>query len=421
VSAPVSGGDRTRVSVVIPTYNRSALLRIALDHLTRQTMPVEEFEVVVSDDGSSDDTKAVVDAFTDRLRLKYHVHEDLGFRASLTRNMGARLAIAPILVFLDTGPLFGPDFLRRHAEAHESTHGRAVVGYAYGYNPEKDMAWVTPELERLGPVAAVAAVAKYRDDPQFRDIRHGLLERIGYDFSRRLAPWQLFFTINCSVRTDDFHAVGGFDEGFNEWGGEDLEFGFKLHRHGLEFHFAPDAWVVDAPHQRDLYALREQLSRQMHYFLGIHREPLIEIGCALAAKHLLWSWEDDYRDLLAWQHEVGDRSVGSELAESLRDLPVGTTVAVFGAGGDVPAGMPPMVVMDFDERQLMRVAATSSTHTDYHALGLCTPLADRSVDVVVITTRLAGLWDRWGDELLSEARRIARDVRVVPDRSTSGT
>ncbi|MFD0201037.1 MULTISPECIES: glycosyltransferase [Saccharothrix] len=414
----VIDAEPPRVSVVIPTYNRAGMLRTTLEHLTRQHLPVEEFEVVVADDGSSDDTRAVVESFAERLRLKYYHQPDLGFRAGAARNGGARLATAPVLVFLDTGPLFGPDYLANHLAAHQHPEHRAVIGYAYGYNPEKDMSWLNPELARLGPEATVA---RYADDPAFRDIRHPRMDEVGFDLSRGLAPWQLFFTINCSVRAEDFHAVGGFDGGFTEWGAEDLEFAFKLFGRGVKFHFAPDAWVVDVPHPRDMYELREQLARQVAYLLTLHREPVMEIGYALTVKHLQWSWEADYADLLAWQREVGDRSVADELVEATSDLPPAARVAVFGSGGDIPPRLSSAVVLDFDSA-LVRKAAAGARH---HALGLRTPLEDGSVDVVVITSRLAGLWDRWSDDLLAEARRIGREVRVFPGataaRGSGGT
>ncbi|TDB74356.1 glycosyltransferase family 2 protein, partial [Micromonospora sp. KC723] len=51
--------DAPRCTVVVSTYNRSALLRHTLDSLTRQRMPADQFEVIVVDDGSSDDTADV--------------------------------------------------------------------------------------------------------------------------------------------------------------------------------------------------------------------------------------------------------------------------------------------------------------------------------------------------------------------------
>jgi glycosyltransferase involved in cell wall biosynthesis len=388
------------------------MLRDALENLTRQRLPTSEFEVIVADDGSSDGTRLVAESFSGRLRITYYFQEDRGFRAGHARNAGARLASAPLLVFLDTGPLFGPDFLTAHLAAHrDGRASRAVIGYAYGYNPEKDMTWLTDVMRRLGPVRTVA---QYADDPELRDIRHGLLEKVGFDLGRRYVPWQLYFTVNCSVRSDDFWAVGGFDEGFDGWGAEDLELGYKLFLRGLQFEIAPDAWVVDMPHERDLNYVREQLARQMNHFLDVHREPLIEIGWALAGKHLWWSWEEDYGDLLAWQQRARDTSVSAELATAMRQIPAHGKIAILGAGAGIPSSIPPAVLMDFDKAQLEKATAAGQ-HTGYHTMGLRTPLPDHAVDTIIITSRMAGLWNRWGDDILAEAARISRHVHTTDD------
>ncbi|NUR30412.1 MAG: glycosyltransferase, partial [Catenulispora sp.] len=123
-----------QISVIITTYNRGDLVRRQLHHLTRQTVPAGTFEVIVSDDGSSDDTKSIVDAYADRLPLTYHFQEDLGFRACLARNTGARLARGQVLVFLDSGALPGPGFVAGHLAAHADPLVRhAVAGYGHGF------------------------------------------------------------------------------------------------------------------------------------------------------------------------------------------------------------------------------------------------------------------------------------------------
>jgi glycosyltransferase involved in cell wall biosynthesis len=55
-------------SVIIPTYNRAARIKIALESLSRQTFA--DFEVIISDDGSTDNTKEIVDAFRNKLDIK---------------------------------------------------------------------------------------------------------------------------------------------------------------------------------------------------------------------------------------------------------------------------------------------------------------------------------------------------------------
>ena len=111
-------GPSPLVSIVIPTYNRSALLRKNLELLCDQTLPRQDYEVIVADDGSSDDTLEVVESFCDRLTLDYHYQDDLGFRAAAARNAGAKLAHAPVLVFLDTGTFPGRGYAEGHLRAH---------------------------------------------------------------------------------------------------------------------------------------------------------------------------------------------------------------------------------------------------------------------------------------------------------------
>jgi validoxylamine A glucosyltransferase len=131
-----------QLSVVVPTYNRAPLLRKTLASLVQQRNP-PPFKVVVADDGSTDDSEQVAAEFRDSLAIRYCYQEDDGYRVAKARNMGAAIASAPILVFLDSGTLAGPDLLaghlRHHAEhrAHPGspTGGPAVVGYTYGYRP----------------------------------------------------------------------------------------------------------------------------------------------------------------------------------------------------------------------------------------------------------------------------------------------
>lgn len=86
-------------SVVIPTYNRAALLKRALDSLVEQTF--KNFEVIVCNDGSTDNTKEVVNSFKGKLNIKYHWEKNWGGPAR-PRNIGVKLAQAEWIVFLDS-------------------------------------------------------------------------------------------------------------------------------------------------------------------------------------------------------------------------------------------------------------------------------------------------------------------------------
>lgn len=97
--------DRPRVSVVIPTYNRAQALRRCLESVSRQTL--REFEVIVCDDGSTDDSAGVVGEFAGRIDVTYDYAENFGGPAR-PRNRGIRLARAPFVAFLDSDDWWKP-------------------------------------------------------------------------------------------------------------------------------------------------------------------------------------------------------------------------------------------------------------------------------------------------------------------------
>lgn len=100
----LAGGEGDmKASIVIPTYNRAGLLRRTLASLARQTGADGDFEVIVADDGSSDDTAAVAGSFGGPFPLRYYHQADEGYRAAAARNGGARLARHEVLLFLDSG------------------------------------------------------------------------------------------------------------------------------------------------------------------------------------------------------------------------------------------------------------------------------------------------------------------------------
>jgi validoxylamine A glucosyltransferase len=403
-------GHQPRISVVISTYNRYELLRRTLHELTRQSLPADEFEVIVSDDGSSDGTRQTVDSFSGRLRLKYHFQQDLGYRLATARNEGARLAIAPVLCFLDTGALAGPGFLRSHLAEHGDGKARAgVLGYVYGYHPFNAPLPAASDLIRTLSPAEV--VARLGDDPGFIDMRYQHFVRCGFDLSRRAIPWNLFFGGNCSVRADDFRAVGGFDESFVGWGGEDMELAFRLHRHGLTFRISKDAWMVEWPHERtESTALKEQHKANYDRYVRRTPEPVFEVALGILDLALpMYQWDPLFGELLEWSGKAGDLIVADEIAEAAGTVPAGGRIAVLGCGGVLPASLRPAVVMDFD-RVLLDQALAAGGHTGYHSIGLRTPLAGRSVDTVIITSRLSGLWDRWHEVVTREADRIGTRI-----------
>ncbi|MBU2538379.1 MAG: glycosyltransferase [Proteobacteria bacterium] len=104
----------TPVSVIIPTYNRAVFLARAIDSVLSQSYP--DFELIVVDDGSTDETQALLASYGENLKVLRQ--ENRGPAAA--RNAGIRAARHPLLAFLDSDDQFAPNKLVQQAAAMEA-------------------------------------------------------------------------------------------------------------------------------------------------------------------------------------------------------------------------------------------------------------------------------------------------------------
>jgi glycosyltransferase involved in cell wall biosynthesis len=401
------------ISVVIPTYNRHELLGRTLETLVDQGVPAAAVEVVVSDDGSGDATFETARSFETRLRMRYVRQPDQGFRVAAARNNGARVARAPVLVFLDTGVLAGPGFVRSHLAAHEdggASPGRAVMGYTYGYNPFDPYPGLDELLSELPPEEVRRRLA---DVPAFWDKRHEEFAAVGFDLTRMATAWSLFWTMNVSVRRSDFWAAGGFDEDYRSWGGEDVELGWRLAERGLPLLLSRGAWAVEAPHERDLQANIRSNRKNARLLFDKHPCLVSELFWSAYSRKPVAPFEDEHRAVARWCERARAVDVAEEVARAAGEYGPGHRVAVFGSGsGPFPEG-PAWTLVDFDAELLAGAVAPEGT-TRLHSLGLHTGLPDRSFDLVLVTSRMAGVRSRWEEDVRAEASRLAPRVRAAP-------
>jgi glycosyltransferase involved in cell wall biosynthesis len=115
------------VSILIPSYNRAELLRVAISSVMKQSFP--DFELIVVDDGSTDQTKEVVESFGVQ-NLSYVELEHCG-NLSVLRNTGIRHAKGSLLAFLDSDDLWRQDKLAVQMQLLEANldAGFAISGY----------------------------------------------------------------------------------------------------------------------------------------------------------------------------------------------------------------------------------------------------------------------------------------------------
>ncbi|MFC1664488.1 glycosyltransferase [Pseudomonadota bacterium] len=90
-----------KASVIVPVYNRVEMLSKTLAALANQTYPKSLFEVIIADDGSSDDPQSLVEIFAPYISIKSVKQRDSGYRLSAVRNLGIQAASHEYIVLLD--------------------------------------------------------------------------------------------------------------------------------------------------------------------------------------------------------------------------------------------------------------------------------------------------------------------------------
>ncbi len=195
------------VSVVTPTRDRAPVLARCLTRLAKQSLDPARYEVVVVDDGSTDDTAAVVERVRRAAPCAVRMFR-LGERSGIpaARNLAVREARGDLIVFVDSDEFAPPGFLAAHLNCHFRA-GRNVIC--------RGPVIVTHSLER--PF----------------ETQGGLLD----------LSTAYFDTDNASVRRDHLFRVGLFDESFSPYGWEGLDLGFRLRALGLRRVYRRDATI----------------------------------------------------------------------------------------------------------------------------------------------------------------------------------
>jgi glycosyltransferase involved in cell wall biosynthesis len=199
------------------------LVLTSIEH--QRGLAVRDLEIVVADDGSQDETEAIVDRFrrTSRFNVIFTTHQHNGFQLARTRNDGVRASSAPYLVFLDGDCVAPGNHIAQHLRRRRPR--TVMAGYCYYLDPVTsarfdDAAIEAHAFERWITTGERRRLTRMDWKARFYAlIRHPRRPKLyGGDFGM----WRR-----------DFESVNGFNEEFTGWGCEDDEFRIRLQRAGV--------------------------------------------------------------------------------------------------------------------------------------------------------------------------------------------
>lgn len=211
-----------RVSLIITTYNRPDALELVLESALKQSF--RDFEIIVADDGSKDETKKVIEKFQEKSDIKiiHSWQEDKGFRAAMARNKAVAKSKGKYLIFIDGDMVLDKDFVLDHLEV--AKRGIFIQGSRVLLSKT-----LTQKILKTKEISFNLFQKGIKNRKNM--IKSKILSKV---FSKYTTSLKGIKTCNFALFREDFFRVNGFDNRFIGWGREDSEFAARLLNSGIK-------------------------------------------------------------------------------------------------------------------------------------------------------------------------------------------
>lgn len=214
------------ISIIIPTYNRVEKLQRCLNHITNQSVDKSNYEVIIVDDCSKDNTPEFCNKFIEENNNVIYIRNQQNQGLATTRNIGIRASKGTHLLFLDNDLLTDHHFLQYHIDFHKKyARDKAAVISDITYPPE------ILKTTNFGTYIQSRAIG-YRSDKNME----------GFDLENLKSNY--LAGGGSSVKREDAYAIGLFEEGLKKYGSEDELFGHRFLNSGGRIIFCSQAKII---------------------------------------------------------------------------------------------------------------------------------------------------------------------------------
>ncbi len=191
------------LTVIIPTFNRSSCLDICLNRLFSQNLSRESYEVIVVNDGSTDETELILKQFENENNFKHLKQKNSG--QGNARNLAIKHSIGQVILFIGDDIYAEENFLKKHIDFHMENPAINYAGLGrIEWFPENKITAFMNWLTNGGPQFAYNNL---RDSEE--------------------ATFWYFYTSNISIKKE-LLINDNFDPDFKSYGWEDIELAYRL-------------------------------------------------------------------------------------------------------------------------------------------------------------------------------------------------
>jgi len=207
-----------KISVIIPTYNRAEILKLCLESLVLQDFDKYDFEVIVSDDGSTDNTEQVFYSLDLPDNFKYLKQKNKGPAGA--RNLAIRNSTGELLLIINDDTILEKSALTKHWNFYTNSDKKTILLGKFEFSKELQ---INPFLYCLEKFELLFPYSNAKTN-----------ELNGFNF---------FWTCNISFPRNALDKAGLFDEDYSLTSYEDIECGYRLEQAGYLVKYDPSIYA----------------------------------------------------------------------------------------------------------------------------------------------------------------------------------